>query len=78
MSMKKFFIALIRLYQKIPGNFHASCRFIPSCSNYMIEALYVHGTFKGLYLGIKRIARCNPLGGSGIDLVPGKKDIDEK
>lgn len=76
--MKYVLIAIVKLYQMTPLTSHGLCRFYPTCSNYMIEALYVHGTFKGLYLGIKRIVRCNPLGGSGIDLVPGKKDIDEK
>ena len=76
--MKYVLIAMVKLYQMTPLASHGLCRFYPTCSNYMIEALYVHGTFKGLYLGFKRIARCNPLGGSGIDLVPRKKDIDEK
>ena len=68
--MKKFFIALIRLYQKIPGNFHASCRFIPTCSNYMIEAIERFGVLYGIYLRNKRILRCHPLGGYGFDTVP--------
>lgn len=70
MSMKKFFIALIRLYQKIPGNFHASCRFIPTCSNYMIEAIERFGVIYGCYLGILRILRCRPGGKYGYDPVP--------
>ncbi|MEL7026426.1 MAG: membrane protein insertion efficiency factor YidD [Pseudomonadota bacterium] len=48
----------------------ASCRFHPTCSAYALEALETHGGIKGAYLTIKRIARCHPWGGSGIDNVP--------
>ena len=66
-------IWLIKFYQKIlsplcPG----VCRYRPTCSQYMIEALNVHGPFKGLYLGLRRILRCHPWGGSGYDPVPPK------
>lgn len=71
--MKILLIKMIRLYQKIPGNFHNSCRYIPTCSNYAIEALEKHGTIRGSYLTIRRILRCNPWGGSGYDPVPERK-----
>lgn len=48
------------------------CRFEPSCSAYMIEALRVHGVMKGLALGVWRILRCHPFGKSGFDPVPPK------
>lgn len=48
------------------------CRFTPTCSNYAIEAIEVHGVIKGGWLGIMRILRCNPWGGSGFDPVPKK------
>ncbi len=48
------------------------CRFTPTCSAYMLEALQVHGAAKGLLLGIWRILRCNPLGRWGYDPVPPK------
>lgn len=48
----------------------ASCRYTPTCSQYMLEAVHKHGVFKGLWLGVKRIARCHPWGGSGYDPVP--------
>ena len=68
--MKYILIKLIKLYQKIPGSFHSSCRFLPTCSNYAIEALEYHGAIKGSFLAIKRIIRCNPWGKSGLDPVP--------
>lgn len=58
--MKRFIIKLIRKYQEIPFKSHYSCKYIPTCSNYMIEAIEIYGVFKGLYLGIKRILKCNP------------------
>ena len=50
----------------------ASCRHLPTCSQYALEALKVHGTYRGSILAVKRIIRCNPWGGSGIDNVPGE------
>lgn len=47
-----------------------SCRFQPSCSAYMIEAVETHGAIAGFWLGVKRIARCHPWGGFGPDPVP--------
>lgn len=46
------------------------CRFHPTCSAYAMDALRKHGGIKGLLLTIRRVARCNPWGGSGIDNVP--------
>jgi putative membrane protein insertion efficiency factor len=46
------------------------CRFLPSCSEYAIEALHRHGAGRGLSLALWRLARCHPWGGSGYDPVP--------
>lgn len=73
--LKKIFIKLIKIYQIIPGPWHNSCRHIPTCSNYAIEAIQKHGTLKGLYFSIKRILRCNPWGTNGYDPVPPKKKV---
>lgn len=47
-----------------------NCRFQPSCSAYALEALRKHGGIRGSWLAIRRILRCHPLGGSGVDEVP--------
>ncbi|MDD7101801.1 MAG: membrane protein insertion efficiency factor YidD [Bacteroidaceae bacterium] len=61
----------IRFYQKfISPLTPPSCRFTPTCSQYAVEALRKHGPVKGLWLAIRRIARCHPWGGSGYDPVP--------
>ena len=71
----KPFIAIIKSYQKwISPLLPARCRYHPTCSQYFIEALYTHGLFKGLFLGIRRVLRCHPWGGSGHDPVPKSKD----
>jgi putative membrane protein insertion efficiency factor len=69
-----FFVALIRIYQfTLSPFFGRQCRFVPTCSQYGIEAIQKHGALKGSWLTIKRIVRCNPWGGSGYDPVPIKK-----
>ncbi|MGN1312018.1 MAG: membrane protein insertion efficiency factor YidD [Bacilli bacterium] len=57
--MKNLIIKIIKKYQEIPFKSHDSCKFIPTCSNYMIESLETYGLLKGLYLGIKRLLKCN-------------------
>ena len=69
-------VGLVRFYQIfISPLLGSNCRFTPTCSNYMLEALEVHGLIKGLYLGVKRIFRCHPWGGSGYDPVPKKENL---
>ena len=51
-----------------------NCRYTPSCSQYALDALRLHGAFRGSWLAMKRIGRCHPWGGSGYDPVPEKKD----
>ncbi|MGR3320864.1 MAG: membrane protein insertion efficiency factor YidD [Pseudooceanicola sp.] len=47
-----------------------NCRYDPTCSAYALEALEKHGAFKGLWLTVRRVARCHPWGGMGVDDVP--------
>ena len=76
--MKKILIKIIKIYQKIPGNFHNSCKFIPTCSNYAIEAINEYGALRGSIMSFKRIMRCNPFSKGGIDLVPKRGEKNEK
>ena len=76
--MKWVLISLINLYQKIPFSSHKQCRFIPTCSAYAIEAIETHGAFKGFFLSLWRVIRCNPLCKGGYDPVPPKKTANKK
>lgn len=70
-ALRQSFIFIIRLYQKLLspllGN---NCRFQPTCSNYAIQAIKLHGVLKGTWLTLKRILKCHPLHEGGEDPVP--------
>jgi len=78
--MKWIVLRLIWVYQRTvspiltalsgPGG---GCRFEPTCSRYCAEAVETHGVGRGVWMGLKRIARCHPWGGQGADPVPPKK-----
>ena len=69
--MKKMLISFVRFYQRfISPAFPPSCRYYPTCSNYMIQAIQIHGAFKGTLMGTARILRCHPFVKGGIDYVP--------
>ena len=81
--MKKILIFIIKIYQyfisPLLGN---KCRFLPTCSEYFIEALETQGAVRGIKLGLKRILKCHPfkrLGGrEGLDFVPGSNKKESK
>lgn len=75
--MKYILLSIIKIYQMIPGSWHGSCKHIPSCSNYAIEAIITYGSFKGSMLSIKRIFKCNPFNKGGYDPVI-KENKNEK
>ena len=70
--MKKILIALVRFYRKniTPYKGGATCRFVPTCSQYALEALEKYGAVKGSLLAIRRILRCHPFSAGGYDPVP--------
>lgn len=64
-------LALIRTYQLTLGQLIGGrCRFYPSCSHYAADAFQSHPPLRALWLTMRRLSRCHPLGGSGVDLVP--------
>ena len=69
--MRKLSLAAIRLYQMAVSPYMTGmCRHTPSCSSYAYEAISRHGAVRGIWLGLKRLGRCRPLGTSGYDPVP--------
>ena len=66
--IRRLLIFVVHLYRATLGRFMGGhCRFHPTCSQYAIDALNKHGTWKGGWMTLKRIARCRPGGGSGYD-----------
>lgn len=72
MSPAAYILALpVRFYRLVLSPLVGSnCRYHPTCSAYALEALQKHGALKGGWLAARRIARCHPWGGSGVDNVP--------
>lgn len=75
--MKSLLLAILRGYKRYlsPGQ-PASCRFVPTCSDYAAEAIARHGAFFGSTLALWRLARCNPFSRGGLDLVPQQASPD--
>ncbi|HXV75553.1 MAG TPA: membrane protein insertion efficiency factor YidD [Candidatus Polarisedimenticolaceae bacterium] len=73
MIARSLLVALLRVYQRIVSPFlPRACRFYPSCSQYAIEAIDLHGAARGSWLAVKRLARCQPFSRGGFDPVPGE------
>ncbi len=70
--MKKLIIICIRFYQKYLSPFkrYGRCKYIPTCSEYAVQAIEKYGVLKGGLLAVWRILRCNPFSKGGIDPVP--------
>lgn len=68
--IKKFLLFLIKIYQSISKYTPPVCRFTPTCSEYMRQAIVKYGVLKGLWLGIKRICKCHPFHPGGYDPLP--------
>ena len=78
--LKKAAMFLIRTYQLTlsPRFSHGACRYTPTCSQYALEAVEIHGVFKGSWLAFLRIMRCNPFFKGVYDPVPPKKEKGKK
>ena len=70
--MRRLMIGIIRFYQNLSFLKKPCCKYIPTCSNYAIEAYEKHGFVRGTILTVYRILRCNPLSKGGYDPVPDK------
>lgn len=71
----KILIAPIRFYQRfISPLFPQRCKYYPTCSQYAVEAIRVHGPLRGFVLASWRLLRCNPLSDGGLDPVPPRRD----
>lgn len=72
--MKQILLFLIRFYQKAISPYKKPCcKYYPTCSNYAVEAIERFGAFKGFFLALYRVLRCNPFSRGGYDPVPEKK-----
>ncbi len=71
--MTRVLLRLIGGYQRLMAGRPSPCRFYPSCSSYAAEAVELHGASRGGFLTVRRLVRCHPWGGHGIDLVPERK-----
>ncbi len=72
--MSKVLVALVRVYQYLVSPMLGQrCKYYPSCSNYAIEALRVHGVVRGVGLAAWRLLRCNPFSNGGVDPVPPRR-----
>ncbi len=68
--MARIVIKLIKIYQSISRLYSPRCRFIPTCSQYAVDALQKYGMIKGVWLSVRRILRCHPFSVGGYDPVP--------
>lgn len=64
-------VALVRVYQRVTADRPSPCRYVPTCSNYALDAYELHGFVRGSWLTARRIGRCHPWASSGWDPVPG-------
>ncbi|HDS1218990.1 membrane protein insertion efficiency factor YidD [Stenotrophomonas maltophilia] len=73
--ISRLLIALLRFYKRfISPLLGPRCRFVPSCSEYAMEAISLHGPLRGSWLAARRLGRCHPFHPGGVDLVPERTD----
>jgi putative membrane protein insertion efficiency factor len=75
--MKRILLAVLRQYKRwISPVLPVSCRYVPTCSEYAMEAVALHGAARGSYLALRRLLHCHPFGGHGVDQVPRQFSVD--
>jgi putative membrane protein insertion efficiency factor len=72
-GVARLVVGAVHAYQAARSGRPTGCRYLPSCSEYAVEAIDVHGPARGVVLAARRIARCTPWGGHGIDPVPDRR-----
>ena len=76
MTAARLAIAPIRVYQRFVSPWlPPACRFLPTCSEYAVDALELHGLMRGSWLAVRRVLRCHPLGRAGFDPVPPRHEV---
>lgn len=77
--MKHLLIGLLKLYRLLISPLYGQvCRYYPSCSAYALEAVEVHGSVRGSWLAVRRVARCHPWAAGGVDKVPPPRPRSER
>jgi len=73
-AMASILLLALRVYKRVISPLLPSaCRFHPTCSEYMMQAIQTHGAARGLWMGLKRLSRCHPFHAGGLDPVPTRK-----
>lgn len=68
--LARILVRVVRLYQLARGSRPSPCRYLPTCSEFAAEAIERHGAGRGAWLALRRVLRCHPWGGRGVDPVP--------
>jgi len=75
--MKSMLLGMLRQYKRwISPLLPTACRYVPTCSDYAMEAIETHGALRGGALAVRRLLRCHPFGGHGVDQVPPQSAVD--
>ena len=74
----RLLLGCVRGYQRLAGGRPTPCRFLPTCSSYALDALECHGAVRGSWLALRRLGRCHPWGGHGLDPVPGDSPFSNR